>query len=209
MSDRPLHDTPTGCVHVVEDDQSTRRALVRLVAAAGLPVKDYATADLFLETPLEYGPACIVTDLRMPGTSGLELQQAIHHRAPSLAFVFISGQGAVPDAVTAFKAGAVDFLEKPVDPDVLLGAIHRGLAASRRAFVDSLLRDDATRRLARLTPRELEVCRLVGQGLLNKQVAAALGTSEKTVKTQRGRAMRKLQATSTADLVDLLRRAER
>lgn len=207
MSDSPLTDSAHGRVFVVDDDDSTRRALLRLIAASGFSVADYRDAAALLAVLPVGTPGCVVTDLRMPGLSGLELQQAARQSAPDLAFVFISGHGVVSDAVAALRDGALDFLEKPVDPDRLLASIRAGLAQSRAACEHRAQRDSARALLARLTPREQQVCRLVGRGLLNKQVASELGTSEKTVKTQRGRAMRKIGATSTAALVDLLRRA--
>lgn len=197
----------SGRVFIVDDDDSTRRALVRLIAASGFAVADFRDAATFLADLPKGALGCVVTDLRMPGLTGLDLQRVARDAHPDLAFVFISGHGAVPDAVAALKDGALDFLEKPVDPARLLASIERGLAQSRAAFARRGRRDEAAARLALLTPRELEVCHLVGQGLLNKQIASLLGTSEKTVKTQRGRAMRKVQATSPAALVDLLRRA--
>lgn len=207
MSDSTPLISATRRVFVVDDDDSTRRALVRLIAASGFVVADFRDAAGLLAILPTGSMGCVVTDLRMPGPSGLDLQRAAREASPDLAFVFISGHGVVSDAVAALKDGAVDFLEKPVDPDRLLHSIERGLAQSRVATERRQRREAAVARLARLTPRELQVCRLVGQGLLNKQIASELGTSEKTVKTQRGRAMRKIQATSTADLVDLLRRA--
>lgn len=207
MADSVAHVLPSDRVFVVDDDDSTRRALVRLIAASGFPVSDHRTGDALLEALPGSACGCVVTDLRMPGMSGLELQRAARQTSPDLAFVFITGHGVVSDAVAALQDGAVDFLEKPVDPNRLLASIERALARSRAAIEHRERRDAAVARLARLTPRERQVCRLVGRGLLNKQIASDLGTSEKTVKTQRGRAMRKIQATSTADLVDLLRRA--
>ncbi len=196
-----------GRVFIVDDDDSTRRALARLIAASGLAVADFRDPEAFLADLPAGALGCVVTDLRMPGLSGLELQRLSRDTHPDLAFVFISGHGAVPDAVAALKDGALDFLEKPVHPDQLLASVRRGLARSHEAFARRERREAAAAKLALLTPRELQVCHLVGQGLLNKQIASELGTSEKTVKTQRGRAMRKVQATSTAALVDLLRRA--
>jgi RNA polymerase sigma factor (sigma-70 family) len=207
MADSVAHVLPSERVFVVDDDDSTRRALVRLIAASGFAVADHRTADALLSALPGGACGCVVTDLRMPGMSGLELQRAARLTSPDLTFVFITGHGVVSDAVAALQDGAIDFLEKPVDPNRLLASIERALARSRAAFEHRERRDAAVARLARLTPRERQVCRLVGRGLLNKQIASDLGTSEKTVKTQRGRAMRKIQATSTADLVDLLRRA--
>lgn len=196
-----------GRVFIVDDDDSTRRALARLIVASGFAVADFRDPEAFLADLPKGSLGCVVTDLRMPGLSGLDLQRLSRGSHPDLAFVFISGHGAVPDAVAALKDGAIDFLEKPVDPDQLVASVGRGLARSCDAFARRERREAAAARLALLTPRERQVCHLVGQGLLNKQIASELGTSEKTVKTQRGRAMRKVQATSTAALVDLLRRA--
>jgi RNA polymerase sigma factor (sigma-70 family) len=201
----PSPNSPS--VFVVDDDDSVRRSLHRLLSLAGFRVETFASPhDLLARLPY-HGDGCIVTDLRMPQMSGLALQQSALTQGCILPFVFITGHGDVPDAVAAMKGGALDFLEKPLDPQTLLKAIERAIIAGRSARRLHEERDAARSLLATLTPRERQVCDMVGKGLLNKQIAAALGTSEKTVKAQRGKATRKLKVESTAALLDLLRNA--
>ena len=186
-------------VFVIDDDESVRRGLVRLLRSAGYAAEAFGSAGEFLATALSErgdGPltGCIVTDLRMPGMNGLELQQAMACARIHLPVLFISGKADVPDTVRALKGGAMDFLVKPFDEGTLLTAIDAAMARDAgRASVE--------RRLAALTPREREVCLLVARGLLNKQIAHELGTSEKTIKVHRARMMEKLRVDSVAELV--------
>ncbi len=188
-------------IAVIDDDQSLRRALVRVLARAGLDVRAFASARGFLSAPGVDDVSCVVSDLRMPEVDGLQLQQALQRRVPHLAMVFLTGHGDVPTTVTAMKAGAVDFLEKPVNSATLLEAIHRASERSARSRAASAEVRDLNNRFERLTPREREVFALVAAGLLNKQIAAELGAAEKTIKQHRGRVMDKMQAESLAALV--------
>jgi FixJ family two-component response regulator len=190
-------------VFVVDDDPSVCRALSRLIRAAGYDVEVFGAPDQFLARAPHPGPACLVLDLRLPRMTGLELQEALERDGRSLPIVFISGRADVPASVRAMKAGAVDFLSKPVDEGELLGAVAGALERDRARRLEHAERRGLDRRFARLTPREREVCARVAAGLLNKQIAAELGTSEKTVKVHRGRVMAKLEVGSVAELVRL------
>ena len=189
---------------LVDDDISVLRSLQRLFSLAGYAVREFAgPTEVLAEHPFD-GEGCIVTDLRMPDKSGLEFQREALAKGWTLPFVFISGHGELRDAVQAMKAGASDFLEKPLAPQVLLQAVDRALASNRKGRQQRQIEREAHDRIDRLSPREKDVCKLVAKGMLNRQIAARLGTSEKTVKAQRGSAMKKLEARSTADLLKLL-----
>jgi FixJ family two-component response regulator len=190
-------------VFVLDDDARVRLALGRLLRAAGHRVQLFASAHEFLRCEVGDGPGCLVSDLRLPGLNGLDLLEALRRSGRRIPVVFITGHGDVPTSVRAMKAGAVDFLTKPVDDEVLCGAVERALeidAATRARLAEERR---ITARFARLTPREREVFALVVEGLLNKQIAARLGTSEQTVKVHRGHVMRKMGAPSLARLVQL------
>jgi FixJ family two-component response regulator len=199
-----MMDEPT--VFVVDDDPSVRRSVVRLLESAGLRVQGFASGEAFLEHERPTGPGCLVLDVRMSGMSGLELQRRLRATGRPMAIVFITGHGDVPMSVAAMKGGAVDFLMKPFDDEALLAAIDRAIGRDREWLLTQ--RELAVLRIRydRLTPREQQVFALVTAGLLNKQVAAQLGTSEKTIKVHRARAMAKMEAGSLAELV---RQAER
>jgi FixJ family two-component response regulator len=190
-------------VLVVDDDASFRRAVARLLGSVGLPVATFASAREFFQHLLPAGPACLLLDMRMPEISGLELQELLANTGRHLPIIFLTGYGTIPMSVRAMKAGAVDFLQKPCDDQVLLEAIYFALEQAQQAWRDHtaqrLLRD----RLATLTRREHDVLALVVTGMLNKQIAEALGMSEKTVKKHRGRIMQKMQASSLAALVHM------
>lgn len=188
-------------VQLVDDDADVRRALTRLLASAGLPVRAFASAEEFLATAELANAACLVLDLRMPGASGLDLQAALAARGVDLPILFLSGQGDVRSSVSAMKSGAVDFLQKPVDEGELLAAVARARERGEFRRAQALEEAELRRRFESLTPRECQVMRLVVEGRLNKQVAAALGSAEKTVKVHRARVMQKMGATSLADLV--------
>ena len=188
-------------VLVVDDDDAVRRSLARLLRAAGLRAETFGTARELLDRPEPDGPACLVLDVRMPGMSGLDLQESLGARADVLPIVFMTGHGTVPMSVRAMKSGAADFLQKPFDDRTLLDAVNAALARSRAARESRDRREEVRARLATLTPREREVFDGVVRGLLNKQIGAELGTAEKTVKIHRGRVMQKMRAASVADLV--------
>ena len=183
-------------------EPSVRRSLTRLFRTAGYETISYGVAAEFLDRlePCET-PCCLVADLRMPGLSGLDLQEALARRHAPMALVFISGRADVESGVRAMKAGAVDFLEKPVDDTDLLDAVSRALERDRERRAAEGRRSALLIRLRTLTPREREVFGLVVTGLLNKQVGAELGASEKTIKVHRARVMQKMEAQSLADLV--------
>jgi len=192
--------TEPAVIHVVDDDDSVRQALQRLLVAAGHRVRIYASAGEFLLDPPDDAPGCLLLDLRMPGPSGLDLQDALERRGVRLPVIFHTAHGDLPTGIRAMKAGAVDFLTKPVERKPLLDAVARALEldAARRASRSADA--DLQARFARLTPRECEVLELVVAGKLNKQIADALGIAERTVKAQRSQVMAKLGATTAAEL---------
>jgi len=197
-----------GIVLVVEDDSSVRTALKRLVKSAGYKVCTFSSAGEFLDHYHHFdAPRCLVLDIRMPGLSGLELQEQMASAGINIPIIFITGHGNVPTSVRAMKAGAVDFLEKPFDDQALLDAIHHAIAKDTRAKQVQAEIRKIKQRVASLTPREYEVFTLVVTGMLNKQIAFDLGTSEKTIKVHRARVMQKMAAESLADLVRLAEKA--
>ena len=201
--------TPDGIVYVVDDDESVRRALARLIMAAGLDVETFSSAKALLGHRPPDRPGCLVLDVRLAGENGLELQAALRDAHPQLPIIFVTGHGTVPASVRAMKEGALDFLQKPVDEQELLGGIWRALDRSREARTARAERQAVERRLDTLTPREREVLDLVATGMLNKQIGDRLGVAEKTIKVHRGRAMQKMGVDSVAELIRLLHRLER
>jgi len=194
-------------VFLVDDDSSVRRALTRLIKSAGYPVLAFSSAGEFLENSVPSGgPACLVLDIRMPGLSGLDLQGELQKRDSILPIIFITGHGDIPMSVKAMKAGAVDFLPKPVKDKELLPAIEQALARAGRESAERAEIADIRRRSVTLTPREREVMELVVTGMLNKQIAYELGTVEKTIKIHRSRVMEKMKAGSLAELVRIAER---
>jgi FixJ family two-component response regulator len=192
-------------VFLVDDDPSVRRALARLIKSAGYQVQTFVSAREFLDRmPDAARPACLVLDVRMPGLSGIDLQRELRLTNPILPIIFITGHGDIPMTVKAMKAGAVDFLPKPVRDTDLLRAIEQALARAvhDRAKLDET--EDIQSRLEKLTPREREVMNLVVKGRLNKQIAFALGIVEKTIKVHRARVMDKMQVDSVAELVRIV-----
>lgn len=188
-------------VAVIDDDKAIRRALARLIRSAGFEAFTFSSAPEFLAAPDAEGVGCAVIDLRMPGLSGLELQEEINRRLPHLSVVFLTGHGDVPSSVRAMKAGAVDFLEKPVAEEALLTAVRRAIERSHEMKTSGAELEELQRRYRLLTPREREVFALVTAGFLNKQIGFDLGPSEKTIKVHRAHAMGKMEAKSLADLV--------
>lgn len=189
-------------VRVVDDDDSARKGVVRLLQAAGHEAVGYGSAGAFLlDDPGRNAPGCIVLDVRMPGPSGLELQEALAQRGVTLPIIFLTGHGDIPMSVRAMKAGAIDFLTKPVSREALLGAVQTALArdAAQRAASARVLA--FRERYDTLTPREREVFSGVVAGKLNKQIAAELGTAERTIKAHRAQVMEKMRVTSVAELV--------
>jgi FixJ family two-component response regulator len=190
-----------GCVSVVDDDALVLRSLDRLLRSAGFTVRTYPSPQAFLAQGEHAAPGCVVLDLSLPGLSGLELQQALAASPDPRPVVFISGRGDVPSSVAAMKAGAVDFLVKPFDEQSLLAAVRAAIEKDRSARAAREELAHIASRLAALTPREQEVLAGVVEGKLNKQIAAELGTAEKTVKVHRARMMRKMGVDSLASLV--------
>lgn len=199
--------TPAAIIFIVDDDPSVRKSLTRVMTSAGYAVEAFASAREFLAREPFTGPSCLVLDVRMPGLSGLDLQDALAgagHRTP---IVFITGHGDISMSVKAMKAGAADFLTKPFDVERLLEAVERAVTKDVKDVGDAAWTKEVRERVKLLTPRETEVFALVVTGMLNKQIAAELGVGEKTIKVHRARVMEKMRAKSVAELVRLADRA--
>ena len=196
-----------GTVIIVDDDANFARGLNRLITAAGLRVEAYSSAGAFLSAVAQGQPeqGCVCLDVRMPGMKGPELHREMLERGIDLPVIFLTGHGDVPTSVGAMKLGAVDFLEKPVRGEVLLATIRAALARHAEQRTAQRMRHQVGERLARLSPREREVLEHVIAGRLNKQIAADMGISLKTVKAHRAKVMEKTNAGSVAALVDLCR----
>ena len=196
------HQTPS-TIFVVDDDAAVRRSLMRLLRSAGWNAEAFASADDLLERTPITGPGCVLLDVHMPGMNGLELQERMIDAGIFLPVVFLSGKGDIPTSVRAMKHGAVDFLVKPVEEEVLFEALDQAI---RRQAAEAVTRHDCDNimaRLALLSSREREVLERVLQGRLNKQIAYDLGIAEKTVKAHRGRVMEKMEVHTVAELVHL------
>jgi two-component system, LuxR family, response regulator FixJ len=190
---------PNSLVCVVDDDEAIRRSLSRLFRSTHLPAESFPSARAYLDRGTHDGPSCLVLDIQMPGIDGLELQHELTDREVQV--VFLTGHGDVPMCAEAMKAGAIDFLTKPVDDEDLLDAVGRALVRSVAIRKSGAERSCARTRLDTLTPREFEVMQRVIGGSLNKQIADDLGAAEKTIKIHRGRVMAKMGVASVADLV--------
>lgn len=191
-------------VHLVDDDVSIRRALRRVLEAAGHPCETWDSAEAFLSRPAAPEDGCVVLDLLLPGASGLDVQSRLSERVPSLPVIFLTGRGDIAASVRAMKGGAIDFLTKPPEPTALLDAIAAALARGRDLRAAEAAQAHAATRFAQLTPREREVLAHVVSGRLNKQIAGELGIAEKTIKVHRARVMQKLGVRTLADLVRLV-----
>jgi FixJ family two-component response regulator len=193
-------------VFVVDDDPAVCISLKRLLRTVGLEARTYASAQEFLRGERPDAPGCLVLDVRLPGLSGLDLQQELTAAKIDLPVIFITGHGDIPMSVRAMKAGAVEFLTKPFREQELLEAVHRGIEKNRVMRQNSAELRILQGRYALLTPREREVFPRVTSGLLNKQIAAQLGTSEKTIKVHRGQVMQKMKAESLAHLIQMAKK---
>jgi len=190
-------------VFVVDDDQAMRNSLKWLIESVGLTVRTYASADDFIKDYYPGRAGCLLLDVRMPGMSGLELQEQFLEQQIKIPIIIITGHGDVPMAVRAMKAGAVDFIEKPFNDELLLESIRNALIKDVDQRTAQSARADIATRLVHLTPREHEVMEMVTSGRANKDIAKTLGVSSKTVEAHRARVMEKMQASSLAELVKM------
>ena len=195
---------PEGTVFVVDDDSGVRKSLRRLTETVNLPFQAYGTAKEFLEAYDPALPGCLVLDVRMPGMSGLELQKQLAAKGVAIPIIIITGHGDIATAVDAMQRGAVDFMEKPVSPQVLLDRIQQALVQDRERRRDEAEHDDLATRLASLTARERQVADLAITGLTNKQIAAQLGVSSQAIDAHRTKAMGKMHTRSVPELLRLM-----
>jgi len=200
--------TPDGIVFVIDDDASVRRSLEQLLMSAEYQTEVFKSADEFLARAPHPGPSCLLIDVQMPGLNGMDLQQALIERRREEQLIFITGHGDIQMCAQAMKAGAADFLPKPLGSEELLSCVERALVRSKEQREHVKERDGARALLDQLTPRQFEVMELLVTGMLNKQVGNQLGLTEKTVKVHRGCVMKKLGLTSVAGLVSLMVKAE-
>jgi FixJ family two-component response regulator len=190
-------------VHIIDDDDSVRTAVARLLTAAGYQVSTYSSAGEFLMEGGNDSSGCIILDVRMPGPSGLQLQEALNRRSDRMPIIFLTGHGDIPMSVRAMKAGAADFLTKPVQKQALISSVRHALQSQQQLNEKRQVLEQATACYDSLTDREQQVFSMVVSGRLNKQIAASLGIAERTVKAHRAQVMQKMQADSLADLVRL------
>ena len=195
-----------GLVHVIDDDPSWRTSVQRLLSALGYGVALYEAAEQFLEVSEFKAPGCVLLDLRMQGLSGLQLQQRLVAMRRKVPVIFVSGHGDIPTSVLAMKSGAEDFLTKPVDMDLLVRAVERAIQRDRKEREERAQLESLHERLRALTPSERKVFDLVIRGMLNKQIAGELGTTERTIKWHRHNLMQKLQLQSLAELFSMAER---
>jgi FixJ family two-component response regulator len=194
-----MNETPL--IYIVDDDQSMRASLQRLLTEVGFQTRVYGSTGEFLLDPLPDQPACLLLDVRLPGPSGLELQAALRRHNVEVPVIFLTGHADVASSVQAMKAGAVDFLEKPVEPDILFAAIRSALARGESRRAAHAAAEQRRKRLDLLTPQQREVFEGIVAGKLNKEIAHRLGISERSVKTRRAEVMAKLGVDSVAGLV--------
>jgi FixJ family two-component response regulator len=202
----PVAPNDDAIVFVVDDDASMRRSTERLVRPLGFGIQTFASAQEFLDSARMERPACLVLDIHMPGLSGLDLQRELARRGVEIPIIFLTGHGDIPSTVRAMKAGAVEFLTKPVKPRDLVAAIRSAIERGRVSHQARRAGDALRDRYERLTRREREVLPLVVAGLLNKQIAGEVAASERTVKFHRAHIMKKMEAESLADLVRMAAR---
>jgi FixJ family two-component response regulator len=188
-------------VFIIDDDASVRKALTNLLRSVGLQVESFGSAQAFLSSKRPDGPGCLVLDVRLPGSSGLELQRQLAESGIQLPIIFITGHGDIEMSVQAMKAGAVEFLTKPFREQVLLDAVQHAIERDRAAYAQRAVLSELRDRYQSLTSREQEILAMVVRGLLNKQIGGELGTTEATVKVHRAKVMHKMQADSLADLI--------
>ena len=203
---KPSPNSAAPIVFIVDDDISVRESLELLIRSQGWQAETFESAKEFLDRPRVLVPSCLILDVSLPGLNGLELQKRVAVERTEMPIIFITGHGDVPMSVEAMKAGAVEFLTKPLSQDVLVSAIRNALDRSRTALTDKAEMQTLRDCYASLTPREREVMTLVISGLLNKQVGGELGICENTVKYHRAQAMQKMKADSLADLVRIAAR---
>jgi FixJ family two-component response regulator len=197
----------TAMVFVIDDDESVRKSLKRLLDTARHETEVFKSASEFVSRSAHPGPSCVIVDVQMPGLNGIDFQNALIENNREEQLIFYTGHGNIPMCAQAMKAGAVDFLPKPLKPKQLLENVERALSRSAEQRRRASEKNHARSLLERLTPREYEVMQLVATGLLNKQVGGELGMAEKTVKTHRAHMMQKLRITSVAELMVVLQKA--
>ena len=197
----PNSDSVNPMVYVVEDDDSSRQLLHDLFSSVDLDVLSYESGDEFLENIPVSEPGCILLDVRMPGISGLDLQEELTKTGIDLPIIFVTAHGDTQMAVRAMKSGAFDFVEKPINTQILLDAVNKALAESHRRCGDKAFQTEILQRMELLTPREHDVLAMIKDGKLNKQIAYDLGITQRTVEVHRARVMEKMQAKTVADLL--------